>query len=316
MGYELQTSDDLLTHFKRDSYIPSSQGNYTDPQLLAVADLCILKDVFPLLKRLGHGWYLDYVDTTFIASTRLYQLPRYAMAGIVHSIELVDANGVKIADIAPTTRLQADLHESNSTGTPSHFELMHNKIRLNRTPSTGDITNYRMRVWFYRRPGRLVLTSSAGKVLTVVGTTITYTAAIPSGFTATSSHDFYRGESPFDRTAENVVSRGVGVDTQLFLSAPAALLDVDDYVCLRDETVFPDCPIELYPFLIDLMDARLARAKGDAQAYALATKEAVAGMQNAIASAPGDRVKVPTKLSLAKSGLLGGMGGRKMVSND
>jgi hypothetical protein len=318
MGYELQTTDDLLTHFKRDSYIAASQGNYTDPQLLAMADVLLLEHVFPLLKRLGHGWYGAYKDVTLLTTTNLYALPRYAMAGMVEKIELVDAtSGAHVADISPVAPGQAPMFENSGSGTPSKFTLMHNVIRLNRTPASSDTTTYSMRVWFWRRPGRMVQLSAAAKVLSQNGAgVVTFTAAPPATFLSSTVHDFYRGEPPFNRLAEAASATAQAGSTQTFATATAALLQADDYVCLRDETVFPDLPIELYPHLMNLMDARLARAKGDVQAYAIAEKAFEKNAANAIASAPGSRIKAPVKVSLMNSGLLGGMGGRKLVSND
>lgn len=319
MGYQLKTSDDLLVDFKRDSYIASSQGNYDDPQLLAVADKMILQHVVPLLKSLDSGWYLDYTDIPLTTTANTYALPRYAMYGMLYSVRLVRiSDGVETTDLALYTDSDAMLYRSGTAGTPGGYELKHNRIWLDRTPGTSDVATYSLRAYHYRRPGRLVLTTAAAVVSTVntVSGLVTYTAAPPATFTAATLHDFYAGQSPFVRLASNIAATAAVGLTQTFAAASAALMSAGSYVTLEDETVFPDLPIDLYPHLSDLMALQLARSKTDAAQLQIEQGKVVESMRTALASAPGDRIKGrKRKMSLLNSGLVTA-GRRRFMVND
>lgn len=326
MGYQLKTADDLLTDFKRDSYIPASQGNYDDPQLLAVADKVILKTVVPLLKSLDSGWYNGFTDIALSTTTDSYALPRYAMFGALRRVALVKAStGEEVAELGLFSTGDQQLYRSASSGTPDCFELNHNLMRLNRTPAASDVSNYLMRVWYWRRPGRLVKVANAAVVLSfnagAGAGTVTYTGAPPTGFTTTSLHDFYSATYPFRREGQNLAATNLAGAVQTFSPTIVAGLVVNglvaaDYACLEDETVFPDVPIELFPFLSDLMELQLSRAKKDAAAIADAYKATLDDMRNAVASGPGERVQGKRrKMSLLNSGLIMA-GRRRFLVND
>lgn len=319
MGYQLKTSDDLLVDFKRDSYIAASQGNYDDSQLLAVADKMILQHVVPLLKSLDSGWYMDYTDQSLSATANTYGIPRYAMYGMLYSVRLVrTSDGVETDDLELYTDSDARIHRNGSPGTPNGYELKHNRIWLDRFPGSSDVSTYSLRVYHYRRPGRLVLTSAAAVVQSVnTGTgVVTYTGAPPSTFTSSTLQDFYANQYPFLRLGANIPATALAGSTQTFSLANAALLSAGSYVTLEDETVFPDLPIDLYPHLSDLMALQLARSKSDAQQLQIEQAKVVESMRNALASSPGDRVKGrKRKMSLLNSGLISG-GRRRFMVND
>ncbi len=277
------TSDDFVTEVKRDFHLPASQPQWTPANILAVADKMLLRRVIPALIGVGDGYYRETVDVTLVAGQASYDLPRYAMYNNIHQALLTNAAGdiAEIEVIGPS-----DLRHRNSVGTGNprtlHFEA--NQVTLNPAPSAGSLSSWpTLRLWIYRRPGRLVPVSSAAKVLTVVGTTVTYTSTKPTTFSATSVHDFYNGESPFRRVGSAITATGSpGGTQQTFASANAALLSVDDYVCVRDETVFPDCAIEVVPFLQELTGASISKSQGDSQALETSIREIVQDMMQAI----------------------------------
>lgn len=321
----LETSDDLLIAFKRDSYIASSQGNFDDTQLLAVADIMTTKHVVPLLKSLDSGWYISFVDVPLTATSR-YTIPQYAMYGMLYKASLIrtaDLQTVRTADAQQTVELtpvvEGDwpLYYTSSQGTPNAYLLRHNYVRLNCVPGPSDIATLSLRMHFFRRPGRLVKVIDSAKVLSVNTVTgvVTYTAPPPATFTAVSQQEFYQGQSPFVRRESDVQASAVLGSTQTFPVVNVTQLVPGDYVTLTKETIFPDLPIELYPFLLDLMELHLARAKTDAQVTQDRLQKTMEDMRNAMASSPGDRVKGQRrKMSLLNSGLVGARRRRLMIN--
>lgn len=300
------TSDDLITAIERDSFQPAAQDHFTTAQKLAIADDEIQETLAPLLVSLDAGYFLEPADTAFVADQSGYDLDRYAMWNKVRRVEVLDEDG-NPRELVFITPEQRNNYDTANSGTPRAFEMRHSQIIVVPTPDAAAET---LRQWIYRRPGRLVATSAAAVVSSVNSGTgvVTYTADKPSTFTSSSVHDVYRGNSPFRRvvTASTATASGSST-TQTFSTAVVALIQAGDYVCVRDETVFPAVPIELHPFLKDLAIRSMARTQMDAQAYQIARQEIVDRARAAFMSGPGARVVGhPKKISIPLSRVYGG----------
>ncbi len=298
------TTDDLVTDIKRDSYLAVAQRDFTSAVLLNIADQELLETIAPALVAFDDGYFLEPADQDFAASTSDYQLDRYAMWGKIRRAERLTSSSDPV-ELTRLTQEQVYDWDTTGTGTPQAFLPMHDKVRVYPMPS--DATED-LRLWIYRRPGRMVLTTSAAQVSGVAGTTVTYTGSKPSTFTSSSVHDFYKGTSPFRRVGTaKTATASAAADTQGFASADAALLAAGDWVCVRDETVFPAIPIELHPFLKDLVIRSMARTQGDAAQYQTARQEIADRMLSVLRAGPGARiVGQPKRISIPLSRVYGG----------
>jgi hypothetical protein len=301
------TSDDLITDIDRDSFQPAAQDHFSPAQKLLIADQEIQQTLAPLLVSLDAGYFLEPADTALVADQDAYDLDRYAMWNKVRRVEILDADD-NPRELNFVTPEQRNGYDTTTSGTPRAFEMRHAQIVLLPAPSGATET---LRQWIYRRPGRLVATSEAAVVSSVNSVTgvVTYTAAKPaSTFTASSVHDVYRGTSPFRRVVTAATASASGsTTTQTFNAANAAKIQAGDYVCVRDETVFPAIPIELHPFLKDLVIRSMARTQMDAAAYQLARQEIVDRARAAFSAGPGLRVVGhPKKISIPLQRVFGG----------
>jgi len=298
------TTDDLVTDIQRDSYLPTAQRNFTPAQLLLIADQELMNGIAPMLVSLDQGFFKEDADQTCVVGQAAYDFDRYAMWTKLRRLELVDTDGETTIELDQITDEQTGDH-SSSNGRPRAFLFESLRVILYPAPDAA----YTLRQKIYRRPGRMVPTSSARQVQSVdTGTgVVTYTSAVPATFTSSSVHDFYRGNSPFRRIGTAISATAVGGSTSTFSTANAALLQAGDWVCMRDETVFPAVPLELAPHLKDLVIRSLARTQGDAQSYQIQRQEII-DRARAEMVAPGNRsVGQPKRLSIPSHRL--GLGG-------
>jgi hypothetical protein len=303
------TSDDLITDIDRDSFQPAAQDHFTTAQKLLIADQAIHKTLAPLLVSLDSGYFLETADASLVADQQAYDLDRYAMWGKLRKLRIVETSGrLRMLDLL--TDEQTDDYPTES-GTPVAFSMQDKQILLYPPPSDATET---LRQWIYRRPGRLVATTAAAVVSSVANGVVTYTGAPPATHTSSSVHDFYSGRSPFRRIATAATATGQAGSTQTFATATAALLTAGDYVCLRDETVFPAVPIELSPFLSELVILSLNKTQMDAKAYELSRQEIGDRARAAFMAGPGQRVVGhPKKISIPLSRI--GRRGPRVVSS-
>ncbi len=261
-------TDDLLTMIKRDSFLTTAQGNFSDSQILGIADEHVSMVFVPLLMSIREGYFRDYLDQLYVDNQADYTLPTYAMYGKIESVQYVDSN----SRILPLqlTRIEienlADLLPSLSTGRPRFFTINSTSITVYPTPL--GVTFDSIRMYFDHRPGKLITKSLAAQVLSVNTTSglVTYTAAPPTGFTSSSRQDFYRGQSPYQLIKQSTAT-AQAMSTQTFPAADVAKLQAGDWVCPRDQTVFLPYPEEMMPFHSDLCIRSLARTQQDSKLY-------------------------------------------------
>lgn len=299
MGY-LITTDQLVADIKRDFYLPVDQDTFTPSTILSVADDELMSEVFPLFKSFNEGFFLEPVLQSFVAGQAEYTLPKYAMWNAVYLVQRT-VNGVPVyPDYGRIEIGQLTEYQTNIQGTPQVYYLLDNTIVFAPTPAVG--TPDAFRLWIYRRPGRMVPVSEAAQVLSVnYGTgQVTYTAAPPSTYTASSFHDFYSKTPPFRRLATNIQASALAGAVQTFPIASVQTLVAGDFVCLLDETVIPPVPMEIVPFLKELTIKSMARTQMDQETYALQKQEVIDKIKAAMI-VPGNRTVGKAKgISLSK----------------
>lgn len=263
-------SDDLLSYLKLVDFSTTAQTQLSNAEILSIADNTLLLRILPHLIRINEGYTLVKEDFPFVASKAKYALPKYAMFNIIHFVERI-SNGMSYR-LQPVPSERTYMRYDSQTGDPQMYDFIGNYIEFYPPPQTS-ASSYRMQ--YYRRPGRLVETSAAAKILSVnkVNGEVTYTAVPPSTFTASSTHDFYSSTSPFVRLNTNVTATAIAANVQTFPVASVQDLSPNDYVCLLDETVYPDLPIELYDFFAELIVLRLAKIQNDKTKYQYTDKE-------------------------------------------
>ncbi len=315
---ELATTDDLMTEFRRDSYIAASQPSWTTAKLLAVGDKVIRRRIVPAFVAIDDGYYRETSDVTLVASTSNYDFPRYAMFNKIHQAYLVDSTG-KLGILLRKDPVDLKYWNATSTGTPSFLRAEGSQLIANPTPNAGAVTSWpTMRLWIYRRPGRMVPTTSAAQVSSVDSGTgvVTYTGSKPSTFTASSVHDFYAGSSPYRRTGSAVsATASTAADKQTFSTTNAALLSAGDWVCVRDETVIPPVPsLECWPFLCELIQESITKSQGDRKAQEAAIQAIVDDMMTTVAASANRMEAMPKIASLRHSPFVRGAVRRSMNS--
>jgi len=279
------TTNDLLNDIKRDSYGGTAQGNFDAASLLKIGDEEMLLTVVPMMIRFRQNYYLDNLTGNFISGQIGYPLPEHSMFGAVKDVKRM-SGGVPV----PLARIQTSTlaaYGPQNFGFPTAFYLGDGNINFAPTPSN---TSDQYQIWYYRRPARMVDPPLAAKVLSVnyISGEVTYTAPPPATYTASSVHDFYSSVSPFQRTGTKVTATAIAGSVQTFPAASVAALNPGDYVCLVNETVYPGLPLELQPYLKELICLRISQNSADQTAYAL-NKDRIAGQMAAALGVQAER---------------------------
>lgn len=309
MPYDTSAFADSI---RRDCYLPTAQHDFTDAVLLNIADEEFLRSMATALVALHDNYYFEPVFITYVPGQNEYPLPEYAMWINPERIDII------IGGIANSLRrlgnMELGSQQADLPGQPNSYYLKHDTVVFFPTPVSPD----QFRVFIYRRPGRMVPITiqdpqtkvisgyNAGFITNVNYATgdVTYANMPAVGFTANSFHDFYSSRPPFRRLQTKIQALNLAGTVQTFPISSVQELNVGDYVCRLDETVYPPCQLELQPFLRDLVLRRLSRTQMDSAAYAL-QKEEILNSMRAFMDGPASRMKgQPKSLNLFQNGLL------------
>lgn len=299
--------DDFLLLLRKDSYLSNNDSDYDDDALLDTANWQIRRVIAPVLKELDSNFYLEPVGGNFVLGQQDYVLPPYAMWHSVRIVERINGDRVDPLTYLSIDELRTERWQYLKPGIPQGYFFKHDSIGFVPIPSFNSIgADFSYRLWIYRRPGKMVKKEKGREILLVDKTTgvVTYTSPPPPTFTASSTHDFYLGISPFKRLGDNIKATAQAGATQTFPVAAVQNLNPGDWACILDETVFPPLPPELQEWLVDATDLRISKSKMDTEKFSLLYQQ-VKEEISSIMRTPGNRNQGEAKtLSLAGNGLV------------
>jgi hypothetical protein len=215
------TSDDLADAIRECAAIPDA-GTVTDAEIFRVADREIQTRFVPFMRQVREGYGLTYTSQTLTVGTADYRIPSDAQGGTIQSLVYVDSSGNE----RNLTRLTIqDDQEWSTNGSVRGYALYGNKIRLFPAPDTADT----LRIWYYRRPSKLVALSGAAEIVSIddAVASITY-----DGYLAVNSFygeplDIVQANPPFDLIVDGVdatltgsqyaitITSAIGTSTQI-----------------------------------------------------------------------------------------------------
>ena len=136
-------------------------------------------------------------------------------------------------------------------------------------------------IYYYRRPGFLVPTTSAAQITNISGVTLTTIGTLTSSFINGVTVDLIEGTPPFRPVSDSVIattisSNTVGtVTTNTFTmaSTPPSNLVIGDWIAIENESPIPQIPYEAFHYLELCSSLRILMAGGYMQQYGMAMKD-------------------------------------------
>lgn len=295
------TTTELLEQIKLRSYQPDSGGDFTNAELLVLADGEIQSELFPALLDVRGDYRLQYLDVPLTAELAFYRLPYFAHGGRLADVKyLTETPAAARASAAAATagvsldRTSAEelghltsLSSSQTGSRPYKFYPSGGRIGVWPVPTT---TTGCIRLWFYRRPSRLVPVSEAGVVTAVSASNGTVTCGGGEPTTLSWGSNTYEltsalgdGDtlwplySDYDTAAvaSDVLTFVVGARDGM----PSDLAETGTgfgtlYVSQGGETPVPNLPELLHPVLAQRVAVKVLEATGDKAQMQLAEAKA------------------------------------------
>lgn len=313
-------SKNLIRTIKRRAFVPSSQETFTNDDFLEMATEEINIGLMDQLMNARGDYLVQKVDVTLQTGVFEYPIPDRAVANKLRDVSIIDQNGNVVYELA-----QISLEELSEFDGPytlqsrNAFYMQNNNIVL----TTQTLApNYKLRMYFYIRPNKLVINERAATVSSIVdnGTTSDVSfSTIPTFFTSDIKYDVIGTKSPnkiklFDLVPVSVNSNTKTIsfnNSDIKSDAGSYIFEVGDFVNKAEESIVPNIPTELHPIVAQRVAVACLEAMGDEQNKQSAERK-LAAMEKASLRMLSNRVEgAPKKIRNRHGTLNYGVGQRR-----
>lgn len=254
------SADSILAEVRLRAKLPAADATWTDANLLIILNSELQSWAAPFLMKERAEFLVTFVDQTTQIGVSTYPIPPQAVGGVLRDLQALDTSN-NVWQLQ-----QIDLNElgpiySSVAGVPSTFYVQGDQVIMTYAPSAN---NWRLRFYYARRPSQVVLESAVAKITAISGNIVTV-AAFPAGYTLGAQMEFIHGGSsflPYTGTFSMPTPSG---STATFASLPTGLV-VGDYLCLLNQSCFPQIPADMQPTLMQRVVTTVLRAEGDDKA--------------------------------------------------
>jgi hypothetical protein len=246
------TSTGLIAQIKRRALIPTSQNLFTDSDLIAMLNEELQNRIIPYILAVREDYFLTYDEYTQNGSTTEINIPTNAIGNKINQVNLYTSN-TSDSFFQSIPRITVSQVNDYYGG----YYIQGSKIKIFPQAISSGI----LRIYYYRRPSEIVLTSRTAIISTVnTNTSIVCSTNLPANITTGSLIDIVSNNQPWD----TVTGRTAGTVS----SATLNLTDTSDietnyYVATRGESPFAQIPQDAIPLLIQAVVVRMMEYMGD-----------------------------------------------------
>jgi len=268
-------TENLLTSAKINSFAPISQTTFQDSDLIVIANEELLSKMVSDIMSVREDFFLSSKTTSIVGGVAFYGVPKGAIGNVLKMVTFQDAGGSQ--RILNRIDIEESKKYSGSTGEPSEYYLSGDEIVLCPTPSTssGSIV-----FSYFRKPSKLIETSSCAKITAVSSaggtTTFTVDTDLSASLSAGSEVDILSGSNPYLLWADEVAitaitTTTIAVATTGVVNAASVVEpQVGDYICPTSYANIPMIPDEFHPVLSQMVAVRMIASLGDIEKWNLA----------------------------------------------
>ena len=289
MGYNSYTTTDLVNNVKLVSHFPVGDSTFTTANVITLADRELQTPIMAQILSTRGGYYSTYADYS-VASDGLYLIPPDCVAGALENVEMVQA-----PTIIPVNLIEESEQFSTEspTSTSYGYFMRGNYVQILPIPNLGTI-----RLWYSKRPSKLVPVSSCAQI-TAVNSTVISVSSVPSTLSVGKSIDAVGDQPPFNILGTRTISLVSGTD--ITLSSAVTDLAIGDWLCLEKQTCVPAVPVEFRPLLEQRIACQMYESQGYLEKLTKAEKK-LKELEEATFKLITPRVKSQTKVIMPVNG--------------
>lgn len=311
---KVMTSDDLIRSLKRRALIPTDQSTFSTEDFLEILNEEMDTGILPYLIEQHEEHLVNFVEVDIDQTPPFeYEIPYRAIGNKLRDVSLIDYSGNAYELSRASLEEISDYSAYSATDYNGVFYLENNKVVF---MSLNGSVGSKVRMYFYLRPSSLVLTSDTGKILdiSISGTdTVLKLDNLPDDFVEGILYDIVGSRSPnklkkFDISGATLdrTNSAIRIATD---KLPSDLV-VGDYVCIAEESPFPQIPTELHPILSQRGAVYCLESLGDTEGLGNALRK-LQSMEKGVTNLIENRVEgAPQKIKPRHTNLRNAVMGR------
>lgn len=286
------TVNDLIESIKVRAAIPIAQNVFEESDLLRFANEEMRLKVVPSILKVKEEFYVATYEYTIQQGVNRYKIPYRAIGGKLRDIYAVNTNEA----ITHLTRIQPEqlvaFAPNLMTNCAFAFYVENDDIVL--VPSVNSLVGQTLKMKYYLKPNDLVPSNQVGVITAInTGTNTVTLATYPTDVTINvgTRMDFISAIPIFKTLEYDVQVTGFNAAQKtITLSELPDGLQVGDTISLAGESMIPQIPVELQPYLAQAVACRCLESLGAIQELAAANTK-LADMEQALLAVIADRAE-------------------------
>lgn len=245
------SNDELVKSIKRRASMPSSDSLFNPEDFLALAYEEMLDTIVPLIMSAKAEFFVSYKDFQF-NSTNIYPIPHDAISMKLKDVSIVDSNGQELF----LDQLSDD--SSQLYYSPTGFKILSNSVKVFADSSSSRV----VRLYYYKRPNKLVENKKAGQVVSINTLTNELTLSnTPSSWNTTLKVCCIKGTPGFETVFDS--QSIIAVSSPVIEISDVSKVTIGDWICLEDESAVAQIPYEGHSVIIQGAVVKALESIGD-----------------------------------------------------
>ena len=262
MAASKYNADTLLAGIKTRIILPDAYDRtYSDANIYRLADAEVISYIVPKIKKVREKYFVSPTYVPLVSDKQKYRIPYRSIGGAVNEVKLYNSQSKVFFDLPIYS---SDEINSKDQSQPLGMVLEGPYLKLTRSPKSNMIESYdQLYIEMFVRPGILVPTNQAARVLSVSGNIVTVTG-LPVAFSTAMEFDLIKDGGindilEFDKAGTVSVN-----NSQItFPSTVPSELEINDWISLPGETPVANIPVDFYPLLEQRTAVKILEGLGD-----------------------------------------------------
>lgn len=247
------TTTELITNIKESITVPNSQNLFQPAGILRFANREMKNTITPLILKCKASYFISTFDFTIEQDRTEYPIPDYSTGMKLMDVCFVNNQGLETPmPLLNHAQVMANQWVYNRI---SGFYVKNNTVII----APFGLAANTLRMYLYRAPNQLVLTSAAGQVTAINGNDLTL-SFVPTTFVDGVEVCCIQATPGFDtvfaaQDLSNVSSPGITVED-------ASNVSIGDWICLSNQSTIPQYMPEAHPLLAQRVGAKMLLSVG------------------------------------------------------
>lgn len=237
------TVNSIIDGIKRRAAVPGNQQLFNTDDFVDIINEELQTVIVPLMKSVIEEYFITSSDITVTAGTSSYEIPTSAFGAALRDVTVLRGS-----DIISIPRFTLEEVSSRSVGRSAFgragFYIQDNNIIIFPSPNTGAT----LRVFYERRPNKLVKTNQCAQVVSInTGTNEVTCSFVPTSWTTSTSVDIIKSSPHFGNIFENQTIAAINGFT---IELPDVTgISVNDWLSETGTSPIPQAPPEAHELL-------------------------------------------------------------------